>query len=176
VLGCVLLLLGCDLCLVIVVLSCIWDSVMEILRLIRNHLFHTHHKLRETSTERLYDTAPKSLSDVSRSHMRSDSSSSITSFDAVFDESKSMSNRRESTNTRKRSVKRDLEQILGHDDHLLVQRIISENKEMFKETELELSPEEKILVQRISDACRTGIEVNCSEILKIVSHQTAAVM
>jgi len=149
---------------------------MEILRLIRNHLFHTHHKLRETSTERLYDTAPKSLSDVSRSHMRSDSSSSITSFDAVFDESKSMSNRRESTNTRKRSVKRDLEQILGHDDHLLVQRIISENKEMFKETELELSPEEKILVQRISDACRTGIEVNCSEILKIVSHQTAAVM
>jgi len=108
--------------------------------------------------------------------MRSDSSSSITSFDAVFDESKSMSNRRESTNTRKRSVKRDLEQILGHDDHLLVQRIISENKEMFKETELELSPEEKILVQRISDACRTGIEVNCSEILKIVSHQTAAVM
>jgi len=149
---------------------------MEILRLIRNHLFHTHHKLRETSSERLYDTAPKSLSDVSRSHMRSDSSSSITSFDAVFDESKSMSNRRESTNTRKRSVKRDLEQILGHDDHLLVQRIISENKEMFKETELELSPEEKILVQRISDACRTGIEVNCSEILKIVSHQTAAVM
>jgi len=149
---------------------------MEILRLIRNHLFHTHHKLRETSSERLYDTAPKSLSDVSRSHMRSDSSSSITSFDAVFDESKSMSNRRESTNIRKRSVKRDLEQILGHDDHLLVQRIISENKEMFKETELELSPEEKILVQRISDACRTGIEVNCSEILKIVSHQTAAVM
>jgi len=174
---------------------------MEILRLIRNHLFHTHHKLRETSSERLYDTAPKSLSDVSRSHMRSDSSSSITSFDAVFDESKnhrsqshkrnastdswddiledpleSMSNRRESTNTRKRSVKRDLELILGHDDHLLVQRIISENKEMFKETELELSPEEKILVQRISDACRTGIEVNCSEILKIVSHQTAAVM
>eukprot|EP00116_Pleurobrachia_bachei_P011590 sb/3471852/ len=78
----------------------------------------------------LHDDSRKKVSgDYSyKSHRRQGSNSSVTSADLILETSTATTT--PASNARRGSGKRDLEGILGRDDHQLVLKIIEENKEL----------------------------------------------
>jgi len=104
---------------------------------------------------------------IYKSHRRQGSNSSNGS--DVFEDAKpGITRSRESSLRAKKPPKRDLEAILGKEDHQLVQRIIEENKTIIEESHSQLTSQEEKLIKKIMEASISGGAVDCLDILTII--------
>jgi len=103
---------------------------------------------------------------IYKSHRRNGSNTSINS--DVFEETKPGVTRSRESSLRTKPAKRDLEAILGKEDHMLVQRIIEENKATIEEAHAQLTSQEEKLIKKIMEVSMTGNSIDCLDILTII--------
>ncbi|KAL5272369.1 hypothetical protein ACHWQZ_G000540 [Mnemiopsis leidyi] len=103
---------------------------------------------------------------IYKSHRRQGSNSSLNS--DVFEDTKPGITRSRESSLRTKPAKRDLEAILGKEDHMLVQRIIEENKAIIEEAHSQLTSQEEKLIKKIMEVSMSGNSVDCLDILTII--------
>ncbi|XP_063692167.1 uncharacterized protein LOC134824287 isoform X2 [Bolinopsis microptera] len=103
---------------------------------------------------------------IYKSHRRNGSNTSINS--DVFEETKPGITRSRESSLRTKPAKRDLEAILGKEDHMLVQRIIEENKAIIEDAHAKLTSQEEKLIKKIMEVSMTGNSIDCLDILTII--------
>lgn len=111
-------------------------------------------------------TTAGDIINVGRTHQRTGSNSSVSS-DTVFEDSVYSGINKSRAGSRKERP-RDLEAILGREDHLLVKRIFEEHKDTLDALQAKLTQQEEVLIQKISEASLLGRTLGCFDVWNII--------